>query len=67
MSCNDFLHFAQCAFLRDLSLRSMLLLDIIALTAHSRASETRMNTRVSLACDGRKRAETFLLTGVRLL
>jgi hypothetical protein len=45
----------------------MLRLDVIALAAHTRASETRMNTHVSRACDGRKRAETFLLTGVPFL
>jgi hypothetical protein len=43
---NGFLYFARCALLRDLIRRSMLRLDIIALAAHSRASETRMNTQV---------------------
>jgi hypothetical protein len=67
MPCNDFLHFAQCALLRDLSLRSMLRLDNIALTAHSRTAETRMNTRVSPACDGGNASQHFYLTRMRFL
>jgi hypothetical protein len=39
---------------------SMLWLDIVALAAHARVSETRMNTHVSHACDGRKNVATFL-------
>jgi hypothetical protein len=67
MSRKGFLHFAQCALLRDLIRRSMLQPGIIARAAHSRAAETRTNTQVSLACDERKCAATFLLTGVAFL
>jgi hypothetical protein len=38
MPCNGFLHFGQCASLRDLSLRSMLWLDIIDLVARLRGN-----------------------------
>jgi len=65
MPCNDFLHFTEFALLIDFTPRSMLPFDVIALTAPTRSSETRMNTGFSSAHDGPKRAVTFLLTRVR--
>jgi hypothetical protein len=47
--------------------RFTLRLDGIALAAYSRAAKTRMNTRVSPAHDGPKRAVTFILTRVAFL
>jgi hypothetical protein len=67
LSRNGFLHFDQCAFVRDFGRRALLLLDIAARAAHSRAAETRMNTHVSSACDEAKRAVTLLLTRAPLL
>jgi hypothetical protein len=64
---NGFLYFAQCALLRDLTRRSMLRLDIIEVAARLRASETRMNTRVSPARDGGNASRRFYLTRVRCL
>jgi hypothetical protein len=61
---NGFLYFPRCALLRDLIGQSMLLLDIIALVAHSRASETRVNTHVSLASDGGNASPRSYLTRV---
>jgi hypothetical protein len=67
LPCNGFFHFTQCALLRDLTRRSVALLDIAELAAHSRAAETGMNTHVSPACDGRNAWRCFYLTPVRFL
>jgi hypothetical protein len=67
MPCNGFLHFAQCTFVRDLTRRSMLRLDIVEFFARLRASETRMNTRVSPARDSENASRRFYLTRVRCL
>jgi hypothetical protein len=45
----------------------MVRFDIAELAARLRVSETRMNTRVSPACDGRNASRRFYLTRVRFL
>ena len=49
LPCNDFLHFAESASLRDFTARPMPLCDVMALAAPTRTSETRMNPGFSPA------------------
>jgi hypothetical protein len=53
--------------LRDLTRRSVLRLDIVALTAPAHVAETRMNTHVSPTYDGANVSQNFYLTRIGFL
>jgi hypothetical protein len=64
---NDFSHFAQCAYLRDLTAGPRCGSTSLRRPRIRALAKTRMNTRFSLADDGPKRAVTIILTRVPFL
>ena len=67
MSFKDFLHFARCGCLRDLTAGLRCGSPSLRLPCIRPLAKTRMNTRFLPAHDGPKRAVTCLLTRVRFL